>query len=641
MMNIKYIDIFGQFDSKGTDHYYTYPQTLSPEGRKLFLDPRADLDMFSIDISVSELFLVFCTNDGWWISIVRCNSKNDSRQGYAMFSVCLGANRPTVGAEAVQLLRQGYEQFVDQRVWDNAQTEAWLQTHTLQTTPCLVTPFTVPTSLAQGSNSAYRTFGNELELQHALTFVSQKEYTQYSRVFLLPALVTPVSTGHRMPQITTPVKREFTILHSPDTDSSVPRVALEGETIKIVYLRGNMKSEPISYKVGSPSQAAYRDSAKGCIQLYSAQQAGAKFFKHIHLQSNVRISSLSRELTENGVRFDEATQTLLVPDNLKPNVKGHLQAAGYQKEPIDGKLLSEQPNGKTLKLEFKPIPIDLSLIIDGRSYKVDTLTRSQAEAWEEKGLLRQKGKNSFELNTEECGKQSALSQILQVLGGIFSALVVIYGLYALLCWPFGWKIWPFQHDEKPTMKAAAQSSDDITEGPTTSNAFDEEVSDSDYLKKYDTWDEAELKSERAKQLIAALKMGGIYNIISADEQCFAGVKNINGHWKKIMKSLNEIQNDPEQMTLAETEIRRICEKGKFNLSELQTALQTVANSRNQSAEPANTASAETHHKQAPPAQQPKQPRTNNRTKTQPSQNGQVSKSRTTNTNKSNEPIPIE
>ncbi len=609
---IKCIDVYGQFDNKGTDHYYTYPQALSPESRQLFLDPRADLGAFNIGLNVSDLFLVFCTKDGWWISIVRRN-QHDMRQGYAMFSVCLGANRPTLGAEAMQLLRQGYEQFVDQRVWDNAQTTTWLQSHTLQVTPCAITPFTMPKSLNQGNNSAYRTFGNEQELQNALTFVSQKEYTQYSRVFLLPASVTPVSTGHRMPQITTPVKREFTILHSPDTDSSVPRVALEGETIKIVYLRGNMKSEPISYKVGSPSQAAYWDSAKGCIQLNSAQQAGAKFFKHIRLRSNVRKFSLSRELTDNGVRFDEATQTLLVPDNLNPNIKGFLQANGCENYALNSKKLIELHHNEEYKFGFKPVPVELSLVIDGRSYKVDTtgLTQSKVKEWENNGLVRQKGTNNFELDADDCDQQSALSQILQVLGGFFSALVVIYGLYALVCWPLGLKIWPFQQGEETKSELTLINKDSINDDPSISPSDVDSsyvAEDIDYLKKENTWKEEKLHSDQAKKLLIALKNGNINNLQIAHSTCFSGVdeKKINGYWLGIMERLSQIQQDQSLVSKAESEIRRICKSGVINLSELQTALEGVAKPSTPTVAPDKATQAEPKTQHATPAPQPKQ-----------------------------------
>ncbi len=61
---IKCIDIYGQFDNKGTDHYYTYPQVLSPESRQFFRDPRADLGAFQIDVNVTDLFALFCTKEG-------------------------------------------------------------------------------------------------------------------------------------------------------------------------------------------------------------------------------------------------------------------------------------------------------------------------------------------------------------------------------------------------------------------------------------------------------------------------------------------------------------------------------------------------------------------------------------------------
>ncbi len=569
---IKCIDVYGQFDNKGTDHYYTYPQVLSPESRKLFLDPRADLGAFQIGVNVTDIFVLFCTTDGWWISIVKRN-KHDMRQGYAMFSVCLGANRPKVGAEAVQLLRQGYEQFVDNRVWDNVQTDAWLQTHSLQLTPCAITPFTMPASLADGNNSAYRTFSNEVELQQTLTFISQKKYSKYSRIFLLPNTATPVSTGHRMQQVTVPVKKEYTIQHTPDTDPSVPTVALEGDTINIVYLRNGLKSAPISYKVGSQHRAAYLDGMNCTIQLQTPQIAGAKFYKQIRLHINVeKPITFGREFDDNGIKYDAATQTLSIPDNLNQNFKGSIRCAGYKSLTALGKDLCALRNGETRRLDFKEEPISVSVFIDGNRYSVDApITMQKAQEWEKKGIAVRTGANSLEVRPNKEDDESVISLILEFLGAAFALLVVGYGLYALLCWPMDWKIWPFQHGEAKNVEATADNG--LNEQQSATASFTE-ASDSTYFKSHDTWNENELQSETGKQLLAALKNGNIDDIVAAHYNCFQGVKDINGYWKPIEEFLNGI--DPAKRDKAKTEIRRLCKTGVVNLSELQNALKTVA-----------------------------------------------------------------
>ncbi len=575
---IKCIDIYGQFISKGTDHYYIYPQVLSPESRQLFRDPRADLGAFQIDVNVTDLFALFCTKEGWWISIVKRHN-HDSRQGYAMFSVCLGANRPMNGQEAVQLLREGYKQFVDDRIWDNEQTETWdneqtetwLQTHTLQLTPCAITPFTMPTSLADNNNSAYRTFATEADLQQALTYISQKEYSKFSRVFLIPNTAAPVNTGHRMQQVTSPINRAFTIQHTPDTDPSVPRVAIEGETIQIVYLRNGLNSEPISYKVGSQHKAVDVDSINGVVVLKDPKTAGAIFYKKIRLQTKVdKEIKLSRELQDKGIKYNPQTKTLLVPDDLDLNFEGSLICEGYEPCPVKSKVLCDLSNGKVISVNFKEIPVSISVIIDGSCYKVvEDISLRQAKEWEKKGLGKL-FRNNIEILTKKEEEESVVSMILKVLGAVFAVLIGGYALYASACGIMEWNVWPFQHAESTNTESTADSTV-VPQDPVA--PFTELPSDSTYFKEQDTWDEKELKSELGKQLLSALKKGHIDEIRSAQDACFLGVKNVNGHWTKIIETLSSIA--PSKRTKAEDEIKRLSSTGKINLSELQTALKKI------------------------------------------------------------------
>ncbi len=564
---IKCIDIYGQFDNKGTDHYYIYPQVLSPESRQFFRDPRADLGAFPIGVNVTDLFALFCTKEGWWISIVKRNNKHDTRQGYAMFSVCLGANRPMNGQEAVQLLREGYKQFVDDRIWDNAQTDTWLQTHTLQLTQCNITPFTMPASLADGNNSAYRTFATEADLQQALTYISQKEYSKFLRVFLIPNTAMPVNTGHRMQQVTSPINREFTIQHTPDTDPSVPREAIEGETVKIVYLRNGLKSEQISYKVGSSHKAVDVDSINGVVVLKDPKTAGAIFYKKIRLQTKVdKEIKLSRELQDKGIKYNPQTKTLLVPDDLDLNFEGSLKCEGYQPYPVKSDLCK----GKVISVNFKEIPVSISVIIDGSRYNVvEDISLRQAKEWEKKGLGNLSG-NNIEILTKKEEEESVVSMILKVLGAVFAVLIGGYALYASACGIMEWNVWPFQHAESTNTESTADSTV-VPQDPVA--PFTELPSDSTYFKEQDTWDEKELKSEEGKNLLSALKNGYIDEIRNAQDECFLGVKNVNGHWTKIMETLSSI--DPSKRTKAEDEIKRLSSTGKINLSELQTALKKI------------------------------------------------------------------
>ena len=175
---VKIIDIFGQFHDKGSGHYYTYPamaQEDTVEWKRFINDPR------ELPPSLSQpAYAIWCTPQGWWVAQVQRNP-NDSRGGFAMAALFLGANRPKDGGQLVQVLQKVSAQYIDNMNWDD-DTLAKELTHAgaLSLEPCPVRQFTL------GQPSAYRTYSNDEERDDALTLIDQKDYQTYSRVFVLP-----------------------------------------------------------------------------------------------------------------------------------------------------------------------------------------------------------------------------------------------------------------------------------------------------------------------------------------------------------------------------------------------------------------------------------------------------------------------
>lgn len=175
---VQIIDIFGQFQDKGSGHYYTYPampQEETVEWKRFINDPR------ELPASLSQpVYAIWCTPRGWWVAQVQHNP-NDSRGGFAMASLFLGANRPTDGAQVVQVLQKVAAQYIDNMNWDdNTLAEEVTSDGALSLEPCKVRQFSL------GQPSAFRTYGSTEELEDALTLICHKDYQAYSRVFVLP-----------------------------------------------------------------------------------------------------------------------------------------------------------------------------------------------------------------------------------------------------------------------------------------------------------------------------------------------------------------------------------------------------------------------------------------------------------------------
>ena len=628
---IHIIDVFGQFKDKGTDHYYTFPNgKLNVNGNVGFHDTRSDLNGFNI----TEAFAIFCTaTEGWWISIIKKNV-HDYRLGYAMLSLCLGDQRPVNGGEAAQVLRQAFEHFVTNLTWDDTQSAAWLQQ--LQTTPCATTPFAGSDNLV--TNSAYRTYGSEAELTQQLSHISQRGYEKYSRIFLISAAATtvPTASASRMHNVTNeiPIRQFFHFQVPAGVKISHPAGAFTGDTIQITYTKGMLVSMPIAYKVGNMANEAYIDQQTGTIVINPAQ-ANVMFYKPIQIVAKsdrgagVNISPKTDFRGVNPVCFyDENTRKYYVAEAAKGEV-GTFTINGYHAYRLKAEELRQiQPNS-TYAITLKSRQVNVWVNINGSRHQLaDAFNLQTANAYLKQHVATKCGANDIEFtvgrsNSSGSAQDSVLGIFFKVMGLIFTILLVVYMIYALAAVCFDFKIWPFQQDAPQTEQTTDDENTGSTDAADTYNAGTISEEDIDYLKKNDTWDTTALQSEQAKSLMTAISSGDVTSIINQHDATLATIdqNRINGHWKKIIEMLKSIQNDGEKMGDAQANISRICASGKFNLNELQSALQTICKDSQSQGETrhAEAASATTEHREATKRE------TNSNSKTEKKDKGKADK----------------
>lgn len=621
---IKIIDVFGQFDSKGTGHYYTFPNAvLSQSGVRAFLDPRSDLNGFNI----TEAFALFCTaTEGWWISIIKKNF-HDPRQGYAMLSLCLGDQRPINGAEAAQVLRQAFDHFVTNRTWDDAQSAAWLQS--IQTVPCNTTPFAGPNNL--GTNSAYRTYNSEAELLQQLSHISQRGYEKYSRIFLISAAATtvPTASASRMHNVTNeiPVRQFFHFQVPAGVKISHPAGAFTGDTIQITYTKGMLVSMPITYKVGNMANEAYIDQQTGTIVI-NQPQANVMFYKPIQIVAKSDRGAginISPKTDFRGVNpvcyYDESTRKYYVAEAAKGEV-GTFTINGYHAYRLKAEELRQiQPNS-TYTITLKARQVNVWVNINGSRHQLaDAFNLQTANAYLKQHVATKCGANDIEFtvghsNSSGSNQDSVLGIFFKVMGLIFTILLVIYMIYALACVCFGGKIWPFQQENKQTTE---QTYDDPNEPTPADSTYIISEEDIKYLKEKDIWDSTELQSQAAKTLLTYISSGDVKSIIDQHEAIFGAIEQgrINGNWRNIIDNLNSIQNDGEKLSKAQAEIRRQCASSEVKLEELSSAIKTICkDAKPQGEEKASEAKAtpSPEHKEAP--------KKKDRKKAKPTDNGQ-------------------
>lgn len=621
---IHIIDVFGQFKDKGTDHYYTFPNgKLNVNGNVGFHDTRSDLYGFTI----TEAFAIFCTaTEGWWISIIKKNV-HDDRLGYAMLSLCLGDQRPVNGGEAAQVLRQAFEHFVTNLTWDDTQSAAWLQQ--LQTTPCATTPFAGSDNLV--TNSAYRTYGSEAELTQQLSHISQRGYEKYSRIFLISAAATTVPTASRsMHNVTNeiPVRQFFKFDVLPaGVKISHPAGAFSGETVQITYTKGALESMPIDYKVGFNANEAYVDTQKGLITIKPAQGLGITFYLKINFsfvdEKGNSLTGIHPPKGTNDFKYDSKDKIFYASENLLQGRGeiGPFTCQGYEPRKVKVEELRNAQDKRPVRVVFRSQKFDIIAKVGNYNIPLaHNFSQHDAKRLEKDGLIKLTNGKYF---VKEADKDSVLDIFFKIMGLIFTILLVVYMIYALAAVCFDFKIWPFQQDAPQTEQTTDDENTGSTDAADTYNAGTISEEDIDYLKKKDIWDTTALQSEQAKNLLTAISSGDVTSIINQHDATLATIdqNRINGHWKEIIRMLKSIQNDGEKMGDAQANISRICASGKFNLNELQSALQTICKASQSQGETrhAEAASATTEHREATKRE------TNSNSKTEKKDKGKADK----------------
>lgn len=238
---IKLIDVFGQFDDQGTDHYYTYLSSgqEAPTGwRNVMKDPRNE-----VASNMQQCYVTWCTTTDWWIAKMVRNP-HDSRGGFAMLSICLGPKRPLDGEKAAAVLDNFAQFFIIEKHWVDADAEKALmnQEQDFVLVPCAPRKFVEPTAAI---NSAYRSFESKEELGWYLSFLPQSGYEAYSRIFFVPKEESQGMPSVKCLDGTQPLKKIYALKYPDDNCVSMPLMSeiMDGEDLIIVYKKAGF--EPV------------------------------------------------------------------------------------------------------------------------------------------------------------------------------------------------------------------------------------------------------------------------------------------------------------------------------------------------------------------------------------------------------------
>lgn len=569
MSPVKIIDVFGQFDNKGTDHYYVFTNgniEFSAADKKYFNDPR------ELPSSVSRAYATFCTPAGWWLSVIAHNP-HDSRHGFAMVSVCIGENRPTDGHQAKALLDALFQQLVEQHKWDDTETAALIGRMPLDVrrTPLLLNDLTQ----SQG-RGAFRPYATENDLTDYLSAIWQTENKKFARVFFVSASDAELMKNS-VQALKTPFRKVFSIeMEDPKNTRVSKPEAFEGETITVTYSCAGASDMQKTFEVGKMSEVAYAEGSKMIVK--SASKAGANFTKRVLVKFSpaveVRLENAD-SLRRQGIDYNQADGALDIPVNAGGKIVLQFRANGFKPTTTEiapdslrpGEKINVALEAETLKLIIRTNAGDFEakedirynspryreLISNGAKHSVDKLILDATRQKQPAPRSRQ----DYEPSNEKSKFYLKLSALILVV------LLLFGGVYYF-----------FFTDNDKTEQTSGQSKtdsgvkdDDSVKDPKKEEQAELEENDIKYLNNNNVWDFTQLKSDKFKNFAKGL----------SDNKIPDGWKEIrNEVWTSIMDLYKKVDDSKKQAV--RSTITKAVSDNKLDLKKLDSDLNVIRQS---------------------------------------------------------------
>lgn len=602
MNTIKLIDVYGQFNSQGSEHMYTY---FGPD-----FDKKSDWSSRMDDVrngefggNVRHCYCTWCSKDGWWVAIIQ-KSPDDKRGGYAMLSLCIGKNRPLYGEEIVRLLLKSWQAFVvDRTNWNDDFSERFLMNcdTDVRYVPCRTVEFKKPSIPA---NSAYWSYSSEEELNMMMAYLPQSEYENYSRIFFVPQSETqgmPIDCLNEKMKF----KRCFRIQCSDDCQLLLDVAEIEEDkSFEIKYLKSGCDSEIRVLKGGNLSNYAYVKD--GCMIVRPAKEAGVKFNRTIKVQCKDKDGRQIEDF--NVINYSQhisgivvSKHSVTIPEECIEQVELTICPCGDKYERIRRKLSNEQVKNNIFTVVLDPKAYKVQFQIRDKSCEGDFLMNPE-DIYNKKGsfVCRIDDENKTikyilqydcKDNQENVGGSSIGGYHHHHHGGVRRDFQDWgkYGLFTLgvlalayLIWlilgvlDVTHKPWPFKDKTPENVVNVSQSITNENEGVDMCEEFANEENqmptmdsvawkaDVDYLKKYDDWSKDSLKTIEFQTaydaLLNVLIKGDVEGVIQSDSLFNSIAENRkNGYYKEIIKGLKAIQKSGNQeiKSKAEEELKRI------------------------------------------------------------------------------------
>lgn len=262
-----------------TQTVFSYPSGLNPAeaGFSAMVEPAPAIKRF---MNATECYVLQSTRRGHYISLI-ARPEEHPEHGWMMVSVLVDNGDSLTGRQAVRLLEELRRTLIDSQDFREEAVDIALMQADVPRLPVALRSWEWRQPSADDDSApaeaAYRTFVSPSELQAIFAFPGQPEYDGYRCILVVPAS-TSLRPGVKMPRITAPVKKQYSIV-CPEGVTSSSETAYDGDKVTLTYTKEGYIPVEESVVAGQPGPYA---SLKGAtMEVRTARQTGMRFVRHV------------------------------------------------------------------------------------------------------------------------------------------------------------------------------------------------------------------------------------------------------------------------------------------------------------------------------------------------------------------------
>ncbi len=255
-----------------------YPDGEVPAWERQLVAPAAAIKRF---LNASECYVLQQWESGRCFSLITRNVLRPA-DGFYMISLFVDAGCALTGKQVITLLTELKKTLVEEgdttaEAIDRVISAAGIPADPLRLQSWAYRPAPADTPMR---DAAYRTYISSSELAGIFSFPAQPDYDSYRCIIVVPASAS-LRPGTKMPRITAPIRKLYTILAPADVEL-LRDTAYSGERVTITYTRPGFSPRRETITVGNPS--AFIRMEGSTIRIREARECGVRFTRRIPLE---------------------------------------------------------------------------------------------------------------------------------------------------------------------------------------------------------------------------------------------------------------------------------------------------------------------------------------------------------------------